>query len=166
MFQFYFRQHWMRLLWPFFRMILLSLLLAIITYISLFRLTVADAGLRHSMLFALMFFFTILQWEFLMRFYMYFLNVIIVTDKKVHKVKKTLFSVDDHQSLDIWTFQDIRKWQHGPLQSLFGYGTIVLESQDTELRLHFVPRISKIHTELMHLRERSRLQKEAVVRPS
>ena len=55
MFQFYFASIGCAF-GPFFRMILLPFTCDHYLY-SPFRLTVADAGLRHSMLFALMFFF-------------------------------------------------------------------------------------------------------------
>lgn len=158
-FQFYFRQHWIRLLWPFCRTILWSILLFVLGYFVFVRFGIPDPVLRHATIigFGIMFFFV--QWGFLLRFYIYFLYVIVVTDRKVHRIKKTLFSVDDHQSLDIWSFQDIHKTQHGIIQNIFGYGSLTLESQDTELRIHFVPRIADIYGKMLHLREMGRVVK-------
>lgn len=52
--------------------------------------------------------------------------------------------------------QDINKCQHGIIQNLFGFGSLILEAQDTTLRLHFVPNVNKKYVHLMHLRERAR----------
>ncbi len=157
-FQFYFRQHWIRLAWPFFHTLLWTLVIFGAGAFIFFGVEVADATTRHGILFA---FYLILAWvhiRFLMRVYTYFLYVIVVTDRKVHRVKKTLFSIDDHQGMDIWTFQEVMKMQHGIIQNIFGYGSLILEAQDSELRLHFVPHISKIHDRLSQIRERAREQ--------
>jgi len=155
-FQFYFRQHWIRLLWPFFRMIFWSLVLLTTGWIIFFYLTVSDVSARHGILLGLYLILATVHIRFLLRIYTYFLYVIIVTDRKVHRVKKTLFSIDDHQSMDIWTFQDVLKQQHGVVQNMLGFGSLILEAQDSELRLHFVPHISTIHHRLSQIRERAR----------
>lgn len=155
-FQFYFRQHWIRLVRPLLRMLAGTALLVGAGYVVFFVLTVPDSTSRHGLLVALLLLFTILQLSFLHRFYIYFLYVIVVTDRRVHRIKKTLFSIDDHQTIDIWTFQDIDKLQRGPLQNLFGFGSLTLEAQNTTLRIHFVPRINKIQERISHLRELAR----------
>lgn len=155
-FEFYFRQHWIRLVAPLVRMLTGTVVLAGTGYVMFFVLTVPDDASRHGLLIALLLLFMLLQLSFLHRFYIYFLYVIVVTDRRVHRIKKTLFSIDDHQTIDIWTFQDIDKLQRGPIQNLFGFGSLTLESQNTTLTIHFVPRINKIQKRISHLRELAR----------
>jgi hypothetical protein len=54
--------------------------------------------------------------------------------------------------MDLLMLQDIEKKQHGIVQKILGYGTIVLEARDTVMRLHYVPRIDEKYIMLMHLR--------------
>lgn len=117
---------------------------------------------RHGVLLLVFGFFTLVQWEFLVRFYRHFLSVIIVTDKKIHRIKKTLVFLDTHQSIDLWVLQDIKKTQRGIIQNILGFGTLILEAQDSELRIHFTPKIGKRYNDLMHLRERARHQETSI----
>ena len=157
-FQFYFRQHWIRLLGPFSRMILWSAAIIAVGFFMIGTLKVTDDFLRHGMLLALCFLFALIQLSFLMRFYVHFLYVIIITDCKIHRIKKNLFSIDDHQAIDIWTLQDIHRCQHGIIQNIFSYGSLILESQETTLKIHFVPQIARKHEQILHLRETARAQ--------
>ena len=155
-FHFSFHQHWIRMLWPICKLLISSALIIGIGYLVLVQIGVESPSLRRGLLVALALLFTISQAEFLSRFYRYFLYVIIVTDKRIHRIKKTLLTVDDHQSMDLWMLQDIYKCQHGILQNMLGYGSLILEAQETMLRLHFVPNVSKKYGQLMRLRERAR----------
>lgn len=155
-FQFYFRQHWIRLLKPFVITVLWTVCIVAAGYMMFFRLEVTDPQTRHGLLIGLFVVFAAVHLSFLRRLYTYFLYVIIVTDRRVHRIKKTLFATDDHQSMDLWMFQDIDKWQHGPIQNLLGFGSLIMEAQDTTLKLHFVPRIAKIYDKISHLKEEAR----------
>ena len=161
-FQFYYRQHWIRLFWPIARMIAFTLILGLIGYMFFEQIILQGAVGRHITLLLLFGFFSLVQWEFLTRFYRHFLNVIIVTDKKIHRIKKTLVFLDTHQSIDLWVLQDIRKSQRGIIQNILGFGTLVLEAQDSELRIHFTPRIGSRYNDFMHLRERARNQEASL----
>lgn len=156
--QFYFRQHWIRLVWPLAKVTFVSLLLIAVGYYLLIELTPEDDAMRKTLLITLVVLFLIAQFEFLHKFYRYFLYVIVVTDKKIHRIKKTLLVFDDHQSVDLWMLQDIHRSQHGPIQNLFGFGTLTMEAQDSVLRVHFVPRIGRKYERMMHLREHARAQ--------
>lgn len=125
-------------------------------YFIFLHIGVSDTASRHGLLIGLCFLLAIVQWAFLIRFYTYFLYVIIVTDRRIHRIKKTLITVDDHQTIDIWTLQDINKSQHGPLQNILGFGTILFESQDTVLKLHFIPQVRNIYHKISHIRELAR----------
>jgi hypothetical protein len=148
-FQFYFRQHWIRLLKPFLRMLAETLVIVVIGY---FLVPGAEGPTRRFVVVMLSVFFLLSQFEFLIRFYRYFLTVIVITDRKIHRIKKTLLTTNDHQSIDISSIQDINKSQRGVVQNVLGFGTLVLEAQDTQLRLHFTPDISKRYHDLLKLR--------------
>lgn len=159
-FQFYFRQHWIRLWWPLQRLVLATA--AIVGAIILTHGTFEGADsatMRHTIALILCTIFLFSQLTFLAAFYKYFLYVIIVTDKKVHRIKKTLLTVDDHQSIDLWTLEDITKNQHGVFQNMLGFGTLVLVMQTQDaLRIHFTPFISTKHEIIMRLREQARIR--------
>jgi hypothetical protein len=155
-FQFYFRQHWIRLMPPAGRLILINALLFTMGYTIFVLVGVEEDAARRSILGLLATFFVVAHLEFLTRFYRYFLYTLIVTDKKIHRIKKTFLAIDDHQSIDVWMLQDIFKCQHGIVQNIFGYGTLTFEAQETSLRIHFVPSINKRYNQLLHLREQAR----------
>ena len=113
---------------------------------------------RRLVLQFLTLFFVLAYFEILKRFYRYLLYIVIVTDKKIHRIKKTLITTDDHISFDLMMVQDIHKSQTGIWQNLLGYGTIVLEAQETIMRLHFVPNVVEKYEKIMHVRERGRMQ--------
>ncbi len=154
--QFYFRQHWFRLLVPFLTMIFWMVAVIVAGYAAFFLIGVPDAFIRHGILIGLFLIFAFVQLKFLLRFYAYALYVIVVTDRKVHRIKKTLLTYNDHQTIDIWMLQDIHASQHGIIQYMFNYGTITLESQETKLRLHYIPRVDKIYHLLSNVREVAR----------
>ncbi len=153
-----FRQHWIRLLPRFLRLVAQTLFVAAAGWISFVLVDTGNKNNDHVIAVLLVFGFLLTQFEFMVMFYRYFLRLTIFTDRKVHLFKKTLMLTDDHHSLDLWMLQDIRKNQHGMLQNMLGYGTIILDAQDSQLRLHFVPQIQKKIEVLLQLRERAREQ--------
>jgi hypothetical protein len=157
-FQLYFRQHWIRLLWPFFRTTLLSISLIGIGILT-FAVTIDDPWLRRTNILFIFACFFVAQCDFLLRFYRYFLNLTIVTDRRVHRIKRSLISIDEHQSIDVWAIQDIRGLQRGIIQNIFGFGTLLLEAQDTKMNIHFTPRIAEHSKKLTALLEQSRVQR-------
>lgn len=156
-FQCSFRQHWIRMLWPLAKMCLLTLIVVIIGVLTFFVVGIEQDIPRHLMLMFLLLFFLTIQFEFLIRFYRYFLYVVVVTDRRVHRIKKTILTTDEHECVDLWVLQEIDKRQRGPVQNLFGFGSLTLEAQDTRMTLHFVPHISKRYDEIMSLREMARI---------
>lgn len=152
-FHLYYHQHWIRLLWPFTKLMAWNALIAGLGSLTFIPFPIEDFVIRRALLTLYTLFFLLAHAEFLARFYRYFLTVIVVTDRKIHRIKKTLFLIDDHQSVDLWMLQDIMKSQHSIIQKLFGFGTITLEAQETILRLHFTPHIHETYDRLVQLRE-------------
>ena len=144
------------MLWPVVKLLLWNSVIFGIGYSIFFMTFIQDDITRRVALSLLTLFFVLAQFEFLIRFYRYLLYVVVVTDKKIHRIKKTLITTDDHISVDIWMSQDIHKCQNGIIQNILRFGTIILEVQETVMRIHFVPRIVKKYEQIMHLREQAR----------
>ena len=157
-FQFYFRQHWIRLLPAFLRAFIGSAFLFGLGYVMFFVVRVDAPFARHILTLLLTLSLVFIHLDFMARFYRYFLYVCVVTDRKVHRIKKTLLAIDDHQSMDLWVLQDINKHQRGIIQNILGFGTLILEANDTQMRIHFTPLIAMRYKDLLHLRERAREQ--------
>ncbi len=150
--QFYFRQHWIRLARPFGKMLLWFVVLGIATFFTAQINAVGQDTVRHIMLLLLSLLFFYSQLDFLNEFYRHFLHMIVITNRKVHRIKKTLFLVNDHQSVNVVALQDIHKSQRGPFQNLLSFGTLTLEAQESVLRIHFVPDVQRKYNALLHLR--------------
>ena len=150
--QFYFRQHWLRLVKPFVVMVLWTVFVAAAFVVVVSISPAGQSGFRHILLLILCAFVLLSQFTFLTAFYRHFLLVIVVTDRKIHRIKKTLLLVNDHQRIDVTALQDINKSQRGPIQNIFGFGTLTLEAQGTVVRLHFVPDIARKYSEILQLR--------------
>jgi hypothetical protein len=155
-FQFQFHQHWIRLVWPAVKLLLWNFIILGLGY-SVFVMTyISDAWTRRAILILLTLFFVMSQLEFLVKIYRYLLYIVVITDKKLHRIKKTLLMTDDHLSVDLWMAQDIHKCQSGILQNVLGYGSVIVEAQESITRLHFVPRVSKKYEKMLFLREQAR----------
>ncbi len=159
-FQSSFRQHWIRMVWPFSNACLLTLLIMTIGFLTFFVIGVPQSSPRHLMLVSLLLFFLMIQFEMLIRFYRYFLYVVVVTDRRIHRIKKTLLTMDEHECVDLWALQEIDKHQRGAIQNVLGFGSLILEAQDTHMTLHFVSQIEKRYNEIMKLREMARKRRE------
>ena len=155
-FQFYFYQHWIRLGWPLLKLVGRDALIISIFVITLISIGVADDFNRRIALAIFSLIFILSHMEFLKRVYCYFLRVTIVTDRRVHRIHKSLLFIDDHQSVDLWMLQDVYRKQHSLFENILGYGIIVLDAQDTHIQLYYVPRIITIGERIMALREQAR----------
>lgn len=148
---FYFRQHWIRLVRPLGRLMLWTAVLSIAFAFAL-PIISARGSTGHLLLVLLAGLFLYAQCEFLATFYRHFLYVLIITNRKIHRIKKTLFIFDDHQSIDISALQDVRKSQRGIFQNMLGFGTLTFEAQETVLQIHFVPAIQHKYNAILHIR--------------
>jgi hypothetical protein len=141
-FHFYYRQHWMRLARMF-----QAVVAGTAAYGACLWLAsgMPDGDTRRLLVAFASATFLFLQLGILARFYRYFLYVIVVTDSKVYRIKKTLVAVDDRQTIDLWNLSDVTMNQHGIFQNVFGFGTLILHGNE-QLKIHFTPRIrEKLH---------------------
>lgn len=165
-YQFHFHQHWIRMIWPIVKLLLWNTILFSLGWLVFGVMGVEDDTTRRGLLLILSLFFVLVHFEFITRLYRYYLYVVVVTDKKIHRIKKSLIFIDEHQSVDLWMLQDVFQQQHGLIQNIMAYGTIILEAQETVLRMHFVPSVRNNAHRIMHLREaaRSRMNYGGLVR--
>jgi hypothetical protein len=150
MLQFFFRQHWIRLLWPAARTLFWSALI-----IGAGAVAYGVGGAWHPILAALALLFVFCHLQLLARVYRHFLTIIIVTDRKFHHVKRNLLSLNDHHTVDIAMLQDVVRRQSGIVQSVMGYGTVILDVNGKPMRIHFVPHLSDTHEGIMKLRQQA-----------
>ncbi|PIR53219.1 hypothetical protein COU76_02260 [Candidatus Peregrinibacteria bacterium CG10_big_fil_rev_8_21_14_0_10_49_10] len=155
-FQFQFHQHWIRLLGPIVRLCVSTMAVFGVGYSIFVLAPIEDPFTHYLVLNVLTFLFVFAQFDFMLRFYRYLLSMVVITDKKIHRIKKTLILTDEHISVDLWMMQDIQKSQNGILQNLLRFGTITLEVQETIMSLHFVPHVVDKYEEIMSLREQAR----------
>lgn len=149
-YHFHYYRHWVKIVLPF--MVLVGAYAAVfLLFTFVVTPNLSDPALRRSaaaifVLIAVMFHF-----HFVREFYLRFLYVVIVTDRMVHRIHKTLFFCDDHQSIDLQSVQDVKRIKHGILPNLLNYGDILLEAQETTLHLHYVPKVKHVHENLLKL---------------
>jgi hypothetical protein len=151
-FQFFYRQHWMRLAG-----MMQALAAGTALYAAALWLitdTQPDDTRRLLLAFASGA-YLLLQLALLTRFYRHFLYVVVVTDAKVYRIKKTLLTVDDRQTIDLWSLSDATATQHGLFQNMLGFGTLVLHGTE-ETRIHFTPRVRQQLNRISHLRAQAR----------
>ncbi|MDD4319590.1 MAG: hypothetical protein PHW10_04690 [Candidatus Peribacteraceae bacterium] len=163
-YQFLFRQHWVRLVPSLARLFLVSVLLAAAaaTLLLFADTPLLEPATRRGIAVLIALLFILVQVDILEHLYNHFLYVVIVTDRRIHRFKKTLFLTDDIQSVDLWVLQDIVKHQRGIVQNGLGFGTIEIEAQETIFKIHFVPDIDRKYHDLMRLREQARRKAAAI----
>ncbi|MEK7563264.1 MAG: hypothetical protein AAB544_02625 [Patescibacteria group bacterium] len=150
---FYFRQHWIRLFWPLIRVIAWSAFVGMALWLFVGIFSIQDASLRYITLIFLAMTWMLAHFLFLTSIYRHFLYIIVVTDQRVHRIKRTLVTHNDHQTIKLQMLQDIHKSQHGLMQNLLGFGTLTLEAQETVLKIHFTPRIAEKYERVLHIKE-------------
>ena len=150
--QFFYRQHWIRLVRTVYLVIAGTALYALALWLLV---GMPDDDTRRLLLTISSVTYLFLQLIILARLYRYFLYIIVVTDQKIYRIKKTLVAVDDRQTIDLWSLSDVTMHQHGLFQNLFGFGTLVLHGNE-ELKIHFTPRIRDQLHKISVLRSQAR----------
>lgn len=154
-FRFYFRQHWVRLTPPMAKAAGWTLFLFFASATNYIGFPLDDTT-RRFVLVPLTIFFVFFQMELMRRWYEYFLHIIIVTDLKIHRFKRRFLLLENERSVDIPTIRDINREQRGPFQAFMGYGSLILDTPQGELTVHFVPALSKMHDALVVQRDEKR----------
>lgn len=100
---------------------------------------------------------TICMHRFFIKLFNYFINTAILTDMRIIDHKKTVFFIDNIDSIDMAQIQNIEKIEEGILSSIFGYGDIkiYLTASSVVKIFHEVPN-AKFHFRCMNRAKEAR----------
>lgn len=162
--QFYFRQHWIRLWWPLVHLGMWSIFVVMAVWMAQSLPANGNMSMRH-----IAHIFIAVTWAsahlvFLTAIYRHFLYIIVVTSQRIHRIKRTLITHDDHQTVDLRMLQEIHKSQHGPIQNIFGFGSLTFEAQETVLKIHFIPGIAQKYERILRVKEMERTRERSASR--
>lgn len=158
--QFYFRHHWVKIVWPLTRLIFWTVVFLLGSVLVENMVPAESVLLRRALLLILLGFFLLSNFLILLQTYKHLLWVTIVTDKKIHRIRKSLLLINEHQSIDLWTLEDISMDQRGIMQNIFGYGSLhmIMQAKDVGMTIRYTPGIVEKHRRIMILREKARSQ--------
>ncbi len=144
-----FRKHWISILPTLVSMPGILVVLFLI-FANLPLLVSQGHWMAYLMVFALGALHAVIHRQFLTVFY-YYLNTVIVTDRRVVLIDKSVFFKDSKTSIDLVNVQDIQKHQVGIFQNFLNYGslTFTLSGSGGPSVIDLVPRpeyqYKKIH---------------------
>lgn len=156
-YRFHFRQHWLRLLPTLLKAGIWTILVIFMALTRNWGFELDDT-VRRLFLMAITIFFVFFQMLLMRRWYEYFLFIVIVTNAKLHYIKKPFIFMDHQRSVELVTIKDIRRDQRGLIQPMLGFGTLLLDTAQGEMSIHFVPKISQMHSAIIERREESTVQ--------
>ncbi len=143
----FFRHHWIELLKD---MIYFSIFL-FIAILSVIAIAKIKDAVRESQEFKILFLISFMMANFYInKFFVklinHFINIGIITDRRVIDNKKTIFLNDTIDSIDMAQIQNIEKIEEGLLSSIFGFGDIkiFLSASDSVKTFYNVPN-AKFH---------------------
>lgn len=143
----FFRRHWIDILKE---LMFLGIFILVVGILVRQIDTIKDIlrGNREMKLlfFTVFLFATIYMHRFFLKMLNYFVNTGIITDSRVIDHHKTLFFIDNLDSIDMSQIQNIEKLQEGVLPSILRYGDIkiFLTASDATKTLHRIPN-AKFH---------------------
>ena len=144
-----FRKHWIAVLPTLFSMPGIFVVLFLI-FMNLPLLVNQGHWMAYLMVFALGALHALIHRQFLTIFH-YYLNTVILTDRRVVLIDKSVFFKDSKTSIDLVNVQDIQKHQDGIFQNALNYGSLhfMLSGSGSPSVIDLVPRpeyqYKKIH---------------------
>lgn len=144
-----FRKHWISILPTLVSMPGLLVILFLL-YTNLPVLVQQGHWMAYLMVFALAALHAIIHRQFLTVFH-YYLNTVILTDRRVVLLDKSVFLKDSKTSIDLVNVQDIQKHQVGFIQNFLNFGSLsfMLSGSGSPSVIDLVPRpeyqYKKIH---------------------
>lgn len=144
-----FRKHWISIL-PTLISLPGLLVVLFLLFVNLPLLVQESHWVAILMVFALAALHALIHRQFLTIFH-YYLNTVILTDRRVVFIDKSVFLKDSKTSIDLVNVQDIEKMQDGLLQNFLNYGSLVfmLSGSASPSTIDLVPRpeyqYKKIH---------------------
>lgn len=138
----FFRHHWITLIKEFFLFaILLSLAFGSLIHMSEIQEIIRSNNEIKIVFLTFYVTVTLLMHRFFIRMLNYFVNIGIITDKRVIDHQKTIFFKDVQDSIDLAYIQNIEQFREGMLQTLLQYGDIkiFLAASNTVKTFDYIP---------------------------
>ena len=146
-FLYFFRHHWIDMLKEIVSfMTFIAIIVLLLSQIDKIKTILRGNREMKLLFFTVLLFSTVYMHRFFIKMLNYFVKVRIITNSRVIDHHKTLFFVDNQDSIDMSQIQNIEKVQEGVMPSLFKYGDIkiFLNASDTIKTFHKVPNV-KFH---------------------
>jgi len=141
-FQFFFRKHWMRFMYPFFFTLPLSLLvILLLVVIGRFAMMVDVVFIRAFYAFTAMVTVIVFLIIFFLQIFNYYFDMVIVTDARILIIRKTVFLKNDSDAIDLTKIQDFAVEISGLIRNYVGYGNLIitLSTSAPPVNLSYVP---------------------------
>ncbi len=135
------RKHWTSLFHEFALFIFILILIVLFT---IFFQTISDVftpGLLHLLMLVVGTLLTYYIHRFFLILIKHHLTVIIITDVRVLAITRSLYFVNEKESVDLSTMRDVHKYQSGFLENMFNFGDlkITLGTSPTCIELSSIP---------------------------
>ena len=131
------RKHWTTLFYELF--VFSAVMVVIIILVLYFHIisTVFAPGLLHLLILLVGTILVYYVHRFFLVLLKHHLTVIIITDVRILAITRSVYYVNEKESVDLMTIRDVHKYQSGFLQNIFNFGdlkiTLATSSADFEL---------------------------------
>ncbi len=163
----FFRRHWIDILKEImFLGIFILVVSLLIRQIDTIKNILTGNREMKLLFFTVFSFSTIYMHRFFLKILNYFVNTGIITDSRVIDHNKTLFFIDNLDSIDMSQIQNVEKIQEGVLPSILEYGDIkiFLTASDATKTLHRIPN-AKFHFRCLNRAREARRRRPVVNEP-
>lgn len=135
------RKHWTSMFHEFFLFIFIIVL--IVLFVVFFK-AISDVftpGLLHLLMLVVGIILTYYVHRFFLVLLKHYLTVIIITDMRILAITRSLYFVNEKESVDLATIRDVHKYQSGFLENMFNFGSlkITLGTSPTCIELSSIP---------------------------
>ncbi|MCX6733437.1 MAG: hypothetical protein NTX63_01345 [Candidatus Peregrinibacteria bacterium] len=135
------RKHWTSLFHEFF---LFIFILVLIVLFSLYFQAISEVFtpvLLHLLILVVGTILTYYIHRFFLVLLKHYLTVIIITDVRILAITRSLYFVNEKESVDLATMRDVHKYQSGFLENMFNFGhlKITLGTSPTCIELTSIP---------------------------
>ena len=156
----FFRKHWIVIIKDFagFTLFIFSMLFVAYNYRTVYNFFHQDSLMISILSLFLILIFTVYLHKFFLRFFRYFLDIVIFTNYRIVILDKSLYLRNTKEAIDLSQIQDIEKEQVGVVPNLLRYGTlvIVLSASSSIKKIPFVPNAD------FHFRKINKMKREII----
>ena len=156
----FFRKHWIVILKDVAGFFIFLCVMGFVAYNykAVYDFFAQDSFIISILSFFLIALFTVYLHRFFLRFFRYFLDIVIFTNYRIVVLDKSLYLRNTKEAIDLTQIQDIEKEQVGVIPNLLRYGTliIVLSASSAIKKLPFVPNAD------FHFRKINKMKREYI----